>query len=82
MRLTRRLIPHVALGVLAAACAPRATPLAGAPTPAAFPRAALPSAPQQVVFRCRYEEADGFSVRGEGVARTPEATAREREGTQ
>ena len=67
MRLTRRLIPH---GVLAAACAPRATPLAGAPTPAAFPRAVLPTAPQQVVFRWRYEEADGFSVRGEGVART------------
>lgn len=56
--------------VAAAACAPRARPLAGAPVPeVALPSTALPAAPQRVVFRWRYDEAEGFSARGEGVAR-------------
>jgi hypothetical protein len=52
------------------ACAPRARPLVGAPAPAAvrLPRAELLPELQRVVFRWRYEE-DGFSARGEGVAR-------------
>ncbi len=61
----------LAAGVAAAAaCAPRARPLAGAPAPAALrlPRAELPPGPQRVVFRWRYNE-DGFSARGDGVAR-------------
>jgi hypothetical protein len=65
--------PRLALAAAltaAVGCAPRARPLAGAPTPARFPRAVLPSGPEQIVFRWRYEEADGFSARGEGVART------------
>ena len=55
---------------IVAACAPRARPLAGAPAPVAvrLPRAELPAGPQRVVFRWRYEE-DGFSARGDGVAR-------------
>jgi hypothetical protein len=54
----------------AAACAPRARPLVGAPAGAAvrLPSAELPRVPQRVVFRWRYEE-EGFSARGEGVAR-------------
>ncbi|MGZ8493132.1 MAG: hypothetical protein ACXWZS_13120 [Gemmatirosa sp.] len=58
-------------GVLAAAaCAPRARPLVGAPVARiALPSTALPVGPQRVVFRWRYEEAEGFAARGEGVAR-------------
>jgi hypothetical protein len=51
-------------------CAPRARPLAGAVVPArVLPSSALASRPQRVVFRWRYDEAEGFSARGEGVAR-------------
>lgn len=54
----------------AAACAPRAGSLRGAPAPdRALPRVELPASRQRVVFRWRYEEAEGFSARGEGVAR-------------
>ncbi|MGZ8378145.1 MAG: hypothetical protein ACXW61_14140 [Gemmatirosa sp.] len=58
-------------GVLAAAaCAPRARPLVGAPVARiALPSTALPVGAQRVVFRWRYEEAEGFAARGEGVAR-------------
>lgn len=61
----------LALGVgSAASCAPRARALAGAPAPArVVPRAELPAGLRRVVFRWRYEEAEGFSARGEGVAR-------------
>ena len=57
---------------VATACTPRprAGALAGAPTPARLPSAGLPAAPQQIVFRWRYAEVDGFSSKGEGVART------------
>lgn len=56
--------------IVATACAPRARPLEGAPVPTALrlPQVELTPAPQRVVFRWRYEE-DGFSARGEGVAR-------------
>jgi hypothetical protein len=56
--------------LLGAACVPRARPLAGAPAPQAIvlPRADLPASAQRVVFNWRYEE-DGFSARGDGVAR-------------
>ena len=51
-------------------CAPRARPLAGAVLPArGLPSSALAPRPQRVVFRWRYDEAEGFSARGEGVAR-------------
>ena len=60
-----RLVATVALA--AAACAPRAAPLVGAPVPARLPAAAL-DAPRQIVFRWSLE--DGTLVaRGEGVAR-------------
>ena len=60
-----------ALAVLGAvSCAPRARPLAGTVVPkVALPSSSLPTRPQRVVFRWRYDEAEGFSARGEGVAR-------------
>jgi hypothetical protein len=63
----------VLLGAVAVAgCTPRprAGALAGAPAPARLPRVDLPAAPQQIVFRWRYAEVDGFNSKGEGVART------------
>ena len=67
MKLTRSLRPLAALSLLAAACAPRAAPLVGAPAPARLPAAQLEGA-QRVVFRWAME--DGTLVaRGEGVAR-------------
>jgi hypothetical protein len=64
--------------VAGAGCAPRARPLAGAPTPeVALPSTALAARPQRLVFRWRYDEAEGFSARGEGVARlTPPDSGR------
>ena len=54
----------------AVGCAPRARPLAGVAAPErALPRVELPAGARRVVFRWRYEEAEGFSARGEGVAR-------------
>jgi hypothetical protein len=60
----------VVAALVVGACAPRARPLVGAPAPAALrlPPIDLPARPQRVVFRWRYEE-DGFSARGDGVAR-------------
>jgi hypothetical protein len=57
--------------VASAGCAaPRARPLGGAVSPVrAVPSSALTGKPQRVVFRWRYDEAEGFSARGEGVAR-------------
>jgi hypothetical protein len=59
-----------AFSLFAAGCLPRARPLAGAPAPEAvrLPRAELSTTPQRVVFNWRYEE-DGFTARGDGVAR-------------
>ena len=54
----------------AAACAPRARPLAGVPAPRTVrvPVAALPVGHEKVVFRWRYAEGE-TGARGEGVAR-------------
>lgn len=59
------------LGVVTlAACAPRARPLAGAPTPEVrLPNTALPPGARRMVFRWEYREQDGFNAHGEGVAR-------------
>jgi len=61
-----------AFGVVAAlalaACAPRLTPLTGAPAPAALPRAVLPPGSRQVVFEWQLEDPD-FTGKGDGVAR-------------
>lgn len=60
----------LATSMAVAACTPRVQPLAGAPAPTrALPRLELPAGPRRIVFRWRYEEADGFAARGEGVAR-------------
>ena len=62
------LVAVLALG--AASCAPRARPLAGAPVPELrLPAAQLPAGSQRMLFRWKYEEADGFRASGEGVAR-------------
>lgn len=54
-----------------AGCAPAAPPLAGAPAPrtAALPRVELPRVTRRVTFTWRFDEQDGASARGEGVAR-------------
>ena len=53
------------------ACLPQAAPLAGAPAPraATLPRVELPRVTRRVTFNWRYDEQDGASARGEGVAR-------------
>ncbi len=67
MRLRSPRLVAAALALSAAACAPRAAPLAGAPVPARLPDARI-DAPRQLVFRWTLE--DGTLVaRGEGVAR-------------
>jgi hypothetical protein len=68
--MTRATVLGLGAVLAAGACAPRARPLAGAAVPqVALPSTALARSPQRVVFRWRYEEAEGFSARGEGVAR-------------
>jgi len=66
--------PVRALGVVVCcalgACAPRARPLAGAPTPVIrLPSTALPNGARRVVFQWDYREQEGFSAHGDGVAR-------------
>jgi hypothetical protein len=63
----RKSFTGIAFAIIAG-CAPRAVPLAGAPTPAHFPRAELPPGHQQVTFTWRYKD-DDLTVDGEGVAR-------------
>ncbi len=54
----------------AAACAPRAGQLTGALTPQVrLPPSALPAGSHRVTFEWEYREQDGFSARGDGVAR-------------
>ncbi len=75
---TLRFSRPIALIVAFGACAPAAVPLAGAPAPraAVLPRLELPRAARRVTFNWRYDEQDGPSARGEGVARiTPPDTA-------
>lgn len=52
-------------------CTPRVRPLGGAVSPFAvgLPRVNLPARRERIVFRWRYEEQDGPSARGDGVAR-------------
>ena len=62
----------------ATSCAPRAAPLAGAPAARAvvLPRIELPRVARRVTFTWRYDEQDGPSARGDGVAQiTPPDTA-------
>jgi len=69
-RLFSRLAVGAVLALAADACAPRAHPLAGAPTPVVkLPSTALPNGARRVVFKWDYREQEGFSARGEGVAR-------------
>ncbi len=65
---SRLLLGAVAAMMVSAACAPRATPLAGTPSPRPLPRAELAPVHQRIVFRWTFAEAE-FTVRGEGVAR-------------
>lgn len=67
--MTRR-VPALVLGWwAAAACAPRLTPLEGAPAPATLPAAAMPGGHHRVVFQWQLEDPD-MAGRGEGAART------------
>lgn len=62
----------------AVSCIPHAAPLAGAPAArtVALPRIELPRVARRVTFTWRYDEQDGPSARGEGVAQiTPPDTA-------
>lgn len=62
----------------APACVPHAAPLAGAPAArtVTLPRVTLPPVARRLTFTWRYDEQDGASARGEGVARiTPPDTA-------
>ncbi len=70
MRFPTRLILGGAVAVAACTPRPKAGALVGAPTPARLPRADLPRAPQQIAFKWRYAEVEGFGAKGEGVART------------
>lgn len=67
--MTRRLAPLVVAWWASAACAPRLTPLPGAPAPTALPRAAMPDGHQRVIFQWELEDPD-MAGRGEGAART------------
>lgn len=62
------LVLAVALELAAGACAPRARPLAGAPTPARLPTAQLPAGHQRMLFRWEFRDGDVLA-RGDGVAR-------------
>jgi hypothetical protein len=68
--LTTLVVLAGAAAVASCTARPRAGTLAGAPAPARFPRVDLPRAPQQIVFKWRYSETEGFGSKGEGVART------------
>ena len=57
-----------ALFVGAVACAPRAVPLAGVPTPARLPTGELPAGHHRIVFTWQYTESE-ISAKGEGLAR-------------
>jgi hypothetical protein len=63
-------LPLAALAAVAvSACAPRLRPLEGAPAPASFPRATLPTGHRRVVFDWQLQDAD-IAARGEGAARS------------
>jgi len=68
---TGRAAAALACVVAAPACVPRAAPLAGAPAArtVTLPHVNLPPITRRVTFTWRYDEQDGASARGEGVAR-------------
>ncbi len=69
-RLPSQRVAAIALLTTLGACAPRAAPLAGVPSPSrAIPRIDLPGAHRQIVFRWNYEE-NAILARGEGAIRT------------
>jgi hypothetical protein len=73
MRLLRTLGPVL---LLAAACSPRAAPLAGVPAPKRLPSAELPPVHRKIVFAFDYSQPD-LRIRGDGVARiSPPDSAR------
>lgn len=61
-------ITALAVALVAAGCAPRLRPLAGAPAPTRLPIAELPHGHRRVVFTWEMRDPE-FHVRGEGVAR-------------
>lgn len=61
-------IAVLAVAVALASCAPRARPLAGAPTVARLPDAPLAAGHQRLTFKWLFTEGD-VGLRGEGVAR-------------
>ena len=69
--MTSKLFASLAvLAVLTGACAPRVTPLKGAPAPnRALPNIQLPSGHRRIVFRWDFEE-QSLLTRGEGAMRT------------
>jgi hypothetical protein len=71
VRLRSRHVVFAAVALLAAGCAPRARPLAGAPTPQVrLPDTRLQGGPRRIVFQWVYREQNGgFQAKGEGVAR-------------
>ena len=73
MRLLRIIGPAL---LLAAACSPRAAPLAGVPTPRHLPSTELPPVHRKIVFSFDYSQPD-LRIRGDGVARiSPPDSAR------
>ena len=64
----RRALAGAALAFAAAACAPKAPPLAGAVVPVSLPHTALPPGYHKIVFDYAYKDADG-SLKGDGAAR-------------
>ena len=77
-RLSKRRAIVAAAGAIATSCVPHAAPLVGA-TPARtahLPRVELPATARRVTFNWRYDEQEGFSAHGDGVARiSPPDTA-------
>lgn len=69
MKRLGRLLVATAFAGAGAGCAPRLTPLEGAPAPTVLPRVELPAGHQRVVFRWSLDDPD-MSARGEGAART------------
>lgn len=73
MRMLRLLGPAL---LLAAACSPRAAPLAGVIAPRRLPSTELPPVHRKIVFRFDYSQPD-LRIRGDGVARiSPPDSAR------
>ena len=67
MRRIACILPAVLAAALA--CAPRLRPLAGAATPATFPRTELPRGHHRALFQWTLEDPD-ITARGEGAARS------------